>query len=199
MAERKRIPLESITEKYHELEKLMLQDFYAHVGSHRGMKYLHWNMRDSNFGFGAIDHRFRVHGGSPALIEDDKKYDLARIMIDIYGTSYIGNPRLEKLMDLNEISRLNFLGGAQEAEAFEKRDYVALHQSTLRKVDVIANLAERAANRKLKTQTSWWEMNGGSLLSLAAALGSNPILALIWGVVGLAGFIIGILSVMPKA
>jgi len=36
-------------------------------------------------------------------------------------------------------------------------------------------------------------------LSLAAALGSNPILALIWGVVGLAGFIIGILSVMPKA
>jgi hypothetical protein len=66
MAERKRIPLESITEKYHELEKLMLQDFYAHVGSHRGMKYLHWNMRDSNFGFGAIEHRFRVHGGTGA-------------------------------------------------------------------------------------------------------------------------------------
>jgi hypothetical protein len=120
-------------------------------------------------------------------------------MIDIYGTNYIGNPRLEKLMDFNEISRLNFLGGAQEAEAFENRDYVALHQSTLRKVDVIANLAERAANRKLKTQTSWWEMNGGSLLSLAAALGSNPILALIWGLFGLAGCVIGLVSLLPRS
>jgi hypothetical protein len=26
------------------------------AGSHKGMKYIHWNMRDINYGFAAIEH-----------------------------------------------------------------------------------------------------------------------------------------------
>ena len=60
----------------------------------------------------------------------------------------------------------HFLSGAKEADAFENRDYVSLHQSTLRKVDVIANLGGRAHDRRLKVNTTWWEMHGGRIRSV---------------------------------
>lgn len=34
--------------------------------------------------------------------------------------------------------------------------------STLRKVDVLANIAERAENSALKTNATWWEIHGGT-------------------------------------
>src|SRR6266481_1199204 len=141
--ERERIPFAEIQQHYDQLERTMLDEFYAHVGAHRGMKYIHWNMRDINFGFAAIEHRYRVLGGEPVVIEDDKKIDLARQLIDIYGPGYAGHPRLESLLALNRIRPLDFMTGAQEAEAFEQRNFVGLHQSTLRKVDVIANILAR--------------------------------------------------------
>jgi hypothetical protein len=119
------------------------------------MKYLHWNMRDINYGFSAIEHRYRVLGGDPFLVEDQNKCDLARLLIDIYGVDYIGHPRLEALLAKNNIQALDFLTGAQEAEVFEKRQFVRLHQSTLRKVDVIATIAGRAHDRRLRTNTTW--------------------------------------------
>ena len=140
----------------------MLDAFFEHIGGHRGMKYLHWNMRDINYGFAAIEHRYRVLGGNPAfIIQDENKFDLARLLIDIYGVGYTEHPRLTTLLDKNKIQPRDFLKGASEAEAFEQGNFVGLHQSTLRKVDMIANLAGRARDRSLKTNTTWWEMHGG--------------------------------------
>ncbi|MBN9509766.1 MAG: hypothetical protein J0I21_11730 [Alphaproteobacteria bacterium] len=163
VAEERGIPFDQIEAHYDDLERKMLDAFYQHVGSHKGMKYVHWNMRDINYGFAAIEHRHRVLKGAPVIVEDDKKTDLARLLIDIYGVGYIGHPRLENLLARNSIKPRDFLTGPQEAEAFERRNFVGLHQSTLRKVDVIANLAERAHSRQLRTNTTWWEMHGGRL------------------------------------
>jgi hypothetical protein len=60
IAERRRFPFDQIEQHYDDLEREMLADFFAHLGSHRGMKYLHWNMRDANYGFQAIEHRCQV-------------------------------------------------------------------------------------------------------------------------------------------
>src|SRR5271154_159195 len=49
-----------IEEEYDGLERKMLNSFYEHVRQHRNMKYLHWSMRDTTFGFVAIEHRYRV-------------------------------------------------------------------------------------------------------------------------------------------
>jgi hypothetical protein len=164
VAELDGIDLAGITSHYDALEKKMLDAFFAHIGGHRGMKYLHWNMRDINYGFAAIEHRYRVLGGIPTfIIPDDNKFDLARLLIDIYGVGYTGHPRLTTLLDKNKIQPRDFLNGASEAEAFEQENFVGLHQSTLRKVDMIANLAGRARDRSLKTNTTWWEMHGGRL------------------------------------
>jgi hypothetical protein len=78
IAERRGVRFDGIEQSYDELEKLMLDEFYAHVGAHRGMRYLHWNMRDINYGFAAIEHRYRVLGGDPIVIENERKIDLSR-------------------------------------------------------------------------------------------------------------------------
>jgi hypothetical protein len=154
------------------------------------MKYLHWNMRDINYGFAAIEHRYRVLGGDPFLIDDKNKFDLARLLINIYGVSYIGHPRLENLLYKNNIQPLDFLTGAQEAQAFDNRDFVRLHQSTLRKVDVLANIAGRAHDRRLKTNTTWWEMHGGRIRTLGNWIIEHKVIAFAASVASVAGFIV---------
>jgi len=190
IAEERRIAFAEIEAHYDVLEREMLDRFYMHVGAHRGMKYVHWNMRDINYGFPAIDHRYRVLGGDPVIIDDDKKIDLARLLIDIYGVGYAGHPRLEKLLERNHIKPRDFMSGAQEAEAFERRNFVGLHQSTLRKVDVIANILARAQDRNLKTNTTWWEMHGGRFRALLNWIGENPIFALIAGLASIIGLVL---------
>src|SRR5215210_1739030 len=50
VAERKQVPFSEIDRCYDELERKMLDEFFEHVRTHQGMRYLHWNMRDINFG-----------------------------------------------------------------------------------------------------------------------------------------------------
>jgi len=192
VAEERGIPFEQIEAHYDDLERQMLDAFYQHVGSHKGMKYLHWNMRDINYGFAALEHRHRVLKGAPVIVEDDKKIDLARLLIDIYGVGYIGHPRLETLLAKNSIKPRDFLTGPQEAEAFEKRNFVGLHQSTLRKVDVIANLADRAHSRQLKTNTTWWEMHGGRVRTVLNWMAENRTFQLIAGLASIAGLALAV-------
>ena len=80
--------------------------------------------------------------------------------MDLYGVSYIGHPRLEKLIKKNNITDKDFLSGKQEAEAFDSEDYIKLHQSTLRKVDILANILGRADDGSLKTNAQWHERCG---------------------------------------
>jgi hypothetical protein len=125
-------------------------------------KWLHWNMRDANYGFEALENRLRALGDDPFHIDERNRFDLSRILIGIYGVAYISHPRLESLMKHNHITARDFLSGDEEAAAFVNKEFVKLHQSTLRKVDVLANIAERAHRAELKTFSSWWEQNGKS-------------------------------------
>jgi hypothetical protein len=185
VAEQKGIPFDEIEKHYDALELEMLDGFYSHVNSFQGTKYLHWNMRDINYGFAAIEHRHRVLGGQPVLIEDDKKVDLSRLLIDIYGVGYAAHPRLTTLLSANSIQPKDFLNGEQESHAFENRDFVALHQSTLRKVDILSDIFERAHDRQLRTNTTWWEMHGGRLRAVVEWLAANKMIAFFIALIGL--------------
>lgn len=81
---------------------------------------------------------------------------------------------------------LRFLSGAQEAERFTLKDYIALHQSTLRKVDLLSDIAERAHYRTLKTDATWWPQNGGSVHGALNWLAENKMVALLLTLVGIA-------------
>ena len=179
MAEKTKVLPYKIAEQFRYLEEGMLNEFFEYAKTHQRSQWLHWNMRDINYGFAALEHRFQVLGGTSVEIPEDNRHDLARILISIYGVGYAGHPRLESLMAKNKITTRDFLIGAEEAKAFENGDYVKLHQSTLRKVDVIANIAERAENETLQTNSSWWEIHGGTLGALGEWLKEHWIVSVV--------------------
>ena len=118
IAEPQGITLDRIVEYYDRLETEMLTAFFHHLAGHKGMKYLHWHMRDVNYGFQAIEHRFKVLGGEPHVVDNNSKFDLPRLLSDIYGVTYIGHPRMKMLLEKNDIAARDFLTGAEEANAF---------------------------------------------------------------------------------
>jgi hypothetical protein len=195
VAERRGLSGAHLEASYDALERQMLSEFYEYVARLGDVKYLHWNMRDANYGFAAIEHRYRVLGGTPIEIDDSKKVDLSRLLIDIYGNSYMRHRRLESLLDFNGISRLQFLTGQEEAEAFQSHDYVKLHQSTLRKVDVLADIAERADRGILRTYASWWTMHGGRVRSVVDAVSRDSRVLFILALLGGAPTLIGIYAI----
>lgn len=160
IAEEQHVVFEKITEHYDVLERQMLDRFFDFLRTRPHCNWIHWNMRDVNYGFAAIEHRYRVLGGVPVQVSEDRKFDLSRALVDIYGVSYIGHPRLEMLIKLNKITDKDFMTGKQEAAAFDNKEFVKLHQSTLRKVDTLANIFERMTNKSLQTQATWWKQHG---------------------------------------
>lgn len=193
IAERKGYSASALEQHYNELEKLMLEEFYDFVRRHSSHIWLHWNMRDINYGFPAIAHRFKVLQGVPEDVSESKLVDLSRLLISIYGVGYIQHPRLTSLVAKNQITHRDFLDGKAEADAFTNKHYVKLHQSTLRKVDVLANIVERAADGSLKTNSIWKDIYGGYPAAVIEIIKENPIIS---GLVGLIGFVSAVLGII---
>jgi hypothetical protein len=190
VAEERRIPFESIAEHYDDLERQMLDRYFEFLRLRQHVNWIHWNMRDVNYGFAAIEHRYRVLGGQPISVAEDKKFDLSRALVDLYGVGYIGHPRLESLLAKNKITNRDFLTGAQEAEAFERREFVRLHQSTLRKADTLANIFERTTSKKLKTNSSWAEQFGFTPTVLAEWVREHWVVSLLIVAGGVLTFVV---------
>lgn len=149
-----------IDDNYEKIEKNMLHEYFEYMRTHQGLTWVHWNMRNINYGFAALEHRYKVLGGEPFVLEDAKKFDTACYMSCIYGRGYAENPRIMDLSDLNHFNKSYLLSGAKEAESFKKNEYLKLHQSTLSKVDVISHIIDLAASGSLKTRASFCDANG---------------------------------------
>lgn len=184
---------EKIKANYDSLEKEMLEAFFEYLEQHRTSWWVHWNMRDMNYGFPALAHRLSVLGGSPCSIPSEKLYDLGKSMKDLYGESYAGHPRLTVLRDLNAITDLAFMDGKAEAAAFESGEFYKLHMSTLRKTDVIASIFDLTLSRDLKTEAKKKDEYGGYLRYFGALTSEHPIVAL--SIVGF-GLLAGIASII---
>ena len=159
-AELLKVSSSDIELRYSEIEKLMLQDYFNLLKDNAHKTFIHWNMRDINYGFQAIEHRGRVLDCDIFELPDTSKVDLARLLVKRYGINYIGHPRLEKLIDLNKITKNCFLTGKEEAVAFENGEFLKLHQSTLRKVHCFENIIERIGDNSLKVDSSFFDIYG---------------------------------------
>lgn len=193
-AEVENIPFADIEEHYHFLEKKMLADYFDFVERNRHMNWVHWIMRDSNYGFMALEHRFRVLHGEPIIIDDTRKVDLSLLLKKAYGNGYIENPRMESLMNLNGIVPQNFMKGSEEAEAFKNREFVKLSFSTSAKVHLFSEMLTMAIDGKLKVRTPKWKRYGDNILGFYSMIQDNPMANLIaWAFNLLLGGIIGAL------
>lgn len=153
---------------YRDIEKKLLTDFFAFVDKNLDKIWIHWNMRDSVFGFNAIEQRFMVLGGKPQAIDNDKKIDLGHLFKLLYGGDYIENPHIEKLLELNKFNPKQFLNGKQEAEAFDNSEYVKLSMSTSSKVNLFSTFVTHAINQTLKTRIPNWKIRGTNFAGLLA-------------------------------
>lgn len=172
----------SIEENLDILEKDMLDKYFLFMENHDECKFIHWNMRDQAFGFQALEHRYEVLGGKPYIIQDNKKYDLARILVALYGLNYAPHTsqngrkgRLMSLIEMNKIADQDALEGAGEAQAFEQKDFLKLHRSTLRKLDILANIFDRTHANKLKTNSSFVDKYGFHPIVIIEIIKSHPL------------------------
>ena len=181
-----------ITPHYDVFEKEMLTKFYEYVGLFATCKWVHWNMRDANFGFEAIAHRFRVLGGNPVDITDANKVDLARLIYNFLGPDYVEHPRLYNLLKMNDMFSRNLMEGGDEAKAFDDAEYVKLHQSTLSKVDVIMNIAEAAFDDRLKSYNNYFRKRGISLNTMFDIVKVHPLYTAVGVVATVIALIVGV-------
>lgn len=178
IAEVRKIAEGQIQAHYDELEKAMLDEYFDYVKRNESSKWIHWNMRDANYGFPAIEHRYRVLGGTPQSIPDTNLFDLARLLVDKYSPSYMKHPRFANLMEKNGITKLAFLTGVEEADAFDKQEFWKLHRSTLRKVDNIANIFTQAVADNLEHNATRSQIYGLSMQSLVGLIKDHWIVTL---------------------
>ena len=181
--------LDEIEQNYNNLERDMLDSFYNYVRDHANYTWLHWNMRNIDYGFQAIAHRYSVLGGESIEVSESKRVNLSSLLVDVYGSDYIGHQRLPNIAIKNNITHTDFLSGADEAAAFENREYVKLHRSTLRKVEVLARLVKLAEEGSLKTNAKWMDIYGLHPRAIAEWLQDSWVAILVGFVAALASII----------
>lgn len=191
-AEQLRVPLSYINQQYDALERHMLDEYFDFIKSRHGYSFIHWNMRDINYGFQAIEHRYKVLGGEHFTVDDLRKFDLARALINQFGPGYAPHGksgRLHSLMEINHITARDALTGQQEADAFDAGEYVKLHQSTLRKVDVMSNILERVLDGSIKTTASWREKTGYHPAAVVELIREYWVWSILVGIAALIGLV----------
>ena len=192
LAEEVGVGAADIGQRYAEVETKLLERFFRFVSRHSQHHWLHWNMRDINYGFAALEHRAQVLGLQPEHVPDSYKVDLARLLIDMYSPDYAPDPRMKAILKLNEITMRDFLTGTDEAAAFQADEFVKLHLSTLRKVDALASLAELADSGDIKTHASWWTRHGSSIVGAVDAVADNWIVKVLGVLTVIVGAIVGL-------
>lgn len=136
VAEETGIPREAVEERYDDIERALLERFYAFVRDRREKYWIHWNMRNIVFGFEHLEHRYRVLTHlEPPSISVEVRINLNDILSDRYGSGYARHPRMLNLMLVNGERDLRFLEGSEEAEAFKRREFIRMHSSTIAKVE----------------------------------------------------------------
>jgi hypothetical protein len=188
-AELFRMPADAIGDNWNNLERSMLGEFYEFIRMNKGVKLVHWNMRDDTFGFAALEHRFRVLKGRPEEIPEQNRIDLARVLLELYGDTYVkGRAKLKALSRLNKLSMADFLNGADEAQALEAGHLRKVQMSTQTKVKLIADLAIMAHDRTLKVQAGVIAQHGAPARLMMQKLLRNPGYTVTSGMVG--GFVV---------
>ncbi|WP_443938034.1 hypothetical protein [Pedobacter sp. MW01-1-1] len=170
-------------EDYDVVEKKMLKEFFSYIKSYPTYYWIHWNMRNSSYGFEAIGNRYRILGGNPKDLEDEFKIDLSDVLGEIYTFDFeLHRPdgQLLNLCKRNRVSTRDALKRREEAEAFDKKEFLKLHMSTSRKVELIDSLLTLEEKGKLKVCSSKVKIYGLSPIGIFEMVRNNWILFLIW-------------------
>jgi len=157
-AEKEKIDRVDIDTNYDKLEALMLEDYFEYVRNHHNAYWLHWNMTNINYGFEALAHRYEVLTGKRApIIEDIKRFNLSTMILAVYGRDCVEHPRMRRLMELNGGIDRDYLEGKDEVEAFNNKEYLKLHKSTMHKAYWFSHMLHLLKMNKINTSHTNWK------------------------------------------
>lgn len=152
IAEELRIPRDQVLTRFDEVELELLKQFYAFIRDRRDKYWVHWNMRNLTYGFEHLEHRYRALGGTDAcIIGVERRLNLNDLIADRYGSDYAMHPKMLSLMELNGGKHRDFLSGQEEVTAFENKEFLRMHTSTLSKIGFFSSVMRKLVTGKLKT------------------------------------------------
>ena len=153
-AEKLGIERDSVRERFDDIERRLLSEFYAFARDRRDKYWIHWNMRNLTYGFEHLEHRYLALGGDDAVaMPVERRINLNDMIKDRYGVDYVSNPKMQTLMELNGGIRRNFLAGLEEVEAFNRCEFIRMHSSTLCKVEFFSDVMRAMIRGRLQTKS----------------------------------------------
>lgn len=176
-----------------DIEKEMLQSFFEYVERNTQKKWLHWNMKNNNFGFSAIEERYSNLGGNPKHFEENKLINISVLLKKKYGRNFAHDAlwngkvmgKMYDIFGLNNISDFNILNGEQEIKEYILKNITSIEQSILGKIKAFQVLVEKAADNDLETRGKVFkDVYGFSISGIAQYIHDNAVLALAFSIVG---------------
>ena len=185
-AESLHVERENVIEQFDRIELDLLERFYEFVRDRRDKFWVHWNMRNLTYGFEHLEHRYRILSDqNPPVIPVERRINLNDMISNRYGSNYVKHPRMISLMELNGGRHRHFLSGEEEVEAFQARQFIRMHNSTLCKVGFYNADIKKLIRGKLKTN-SW---GFGVALDRLLEGRFSKIFALLAAIIGLGSWI----------
>lgn len=176
-----------------QVEHNMLHDFFEYYNKNNDKIWLHWNMKNNNFGFSAIEDRFRSLKGNPHPFDDGKLINISVLLKKKYGINYakdnMWNGKLMgKMYDifvLNHITDSNILDGEREIIEYILKNIIPIEQSVLGKLKAFKIIMEKTADNVLKNRGNVLkDVYGLSVQGIAKYIQDNAVLALIFSILG---------------
>lgn len=193
-ADKANIPLEEIEDSYRDLEFRMLKSYNDFVKRHNQYIWLHWDMKNIHYGFETIKHRFeKLFSGLRERYEEipmNNKFNLRTLIEDMYGENFaVGADKLASLMKTNNsgIISNSYLSLESENSEFERKNYLSVLNSLDCKVDFIRKASLLLNEKKLKVVNK-------NYYAIYVDTINHPTFTLIGWIVGIVGFIIGIIK-----
>jgi len=143
-----------------KVEKILLDDYFEYLSNNKHCYWVHWNMNNDSYGFGAIENRYKILNGNPFVLENKYKFSLSNCFYDVYGDNYIEHPRFYTLLKINKYERLNLLDGKEEIKKSKEENYAYIFLSTQDKVNSLNYLYDLFYKGNLKTNKKIWQIYG---------------------------------------
>jgi len=144
------------------LERSLLQAFSRHLRKFDDCTFVHWNMRDTKFGFTHLHRRSSALGVKLYSLQDSCKFDLSNAIYRLFGDKHAQpvatdgtKGRIFSIAELNGINRREAISGEEEAKAFVLGDYSKIEGSTLRKLGIFSDIFDRLHRGNFKHEAPW--------------------------------------------
>jgi len=155
VAEELGVSRDDVIDNFDKIERKLLEDFYEFIRNRRDKYWVHWNMRNQTYGFEHIQHRYRILTKEDApIVPVESRVNLNDMVVSKYGDQYADHPKMINLMMMNEGRHRHFMTGEEEVSAFEKKEFIRMHNSTLCKVGFFSTVISRMITGQLRT-SSW--------------------------------------------